>query len=45
MVPKIKADEGIPHKQAMSRAGEIWGQLSDDEKKKYTDLHDEDVKR
>lgn len=42
MVPKIKKDEGVDHKTAMSRAGAIWGTLSDADKQKYDKLHDED---
>ena len=45
MVPKIKKDEGCTHKEAMSRAGEIWGKLTPAEKVKYEKMHDEDVKR
>ena len=45
MVPKIKADEGLAHKDAMSRAGQLWGQMNDDEKKPYVEKHDKDVKR
>eukprot|EP00347_Sterkiella_histriomuscorum_P007433 403348940 len=45
MVPKIKVDEGIPHKQAMSRAGEIWKGYSDEEKKKYEKMHEKDQER
>ncbi len=44
-VPKIKADEGVDHRTAMKRAGEIWGGLSADAKKKYEDMHDKDLKR
>ena len=45
MVPKLKADEGLAHKAAMSRAGELWNKMSADEKKPYDDLHDKDVLR
>ena len=44
-VPKIKADEGIPHKDAMGRAGALWKELSDEQKKKFHKKHDEDVAR
>jgi len=30
MVPKIKADEGITHKEAMSKAGETWRGYTDE---------------
>jgi hypothetical protein len=45
MVPKIKKDEGLAHKDAMSRAGELWGKLTEEEKKPYNKLHDQDVTR
>lgn len=32
IIPKIKADEGVSHKDAMSRAGEMWGKMTDAEK-------------
>ena len=44
-IPKLKAEEGIAHKDAMGKAGQIWNTLSDDKKQKYNDLHDADVKR
>ena len=44
-VPKLKADEGISHKDAMKRAGSIWGELTDEEKKPFNKMHDDDVKR
>ena len=39
MVPKLKADRGISHRDAMKACGELWGKLTDNEKKKYDDLH------
>lgn len=45
MVPKIKQDEGISHKAAMGRAGEIWRGYSESDKAKYDKMHDDDVKR
>jgi len=45
MVPKIKKDEGLAHKDAMSRAGELWHKMSEEEKKPYNKLHDQDVTR
>jgi hypothetical protein len=45
MVPKIKADEGLSHKDAMSRAGEIWRSYNEDDKKPYTKLQEDDQKR
>jgi hypothetical protein len=35
MVPKVKAEEGVQHKDAMKRCGEIWATYGDEEKKKY----------
>jgi hypothetical protein len=45
MVPKIKKDEGCTHKEAMSKAGEMWGKMTADEKKPYDKLHEADVAR
>ncbi len=45
MVPKIKADEGIAHKDAMAKAGKLWNDLSEEKKAPYNKKHDEDVKR
>jgi hypothetical protein len=44
-VPKLKQDEGIAHKDAMGKAGQIWNTLTDDKKKKFDELHDADVQR
>ena len=44
-VPEIRKEEGIEHRAAMSRAGEIWGTMTDKEKEKYNKMHDADVKR
>lgn len=44
-VPKIKADEGVDHRTAMKRAGEIWAKMSDAEKKRYNELNERDQKR
>lgn len=45
MVPKIKAEQGIPHKEAMVKAAEIWKEMSEKEKKPYNDMHYQDVER
>lgn len=45
MVPKLKQDEGIAHKAAMSRAGVLWGQMSAADKKPYEDLNAKDAQR
>ena len=45
MIPKVKADEGIAHRDAMTRVGELWTKLSDADKKKYEDMNAADKKR
>ena len=45
IIPKLKQDEGISHKDAMAKAGMLWNKLSDEEKKVYNKMHDEDVLR
>ena len=35
MVPKLKAEENLTHKDAMRRAGELWGKLSAEDKVPY----------
>ena len=45
MVPKIKADEGIPHRDAMAKAGKLWQELSEEKKKPYNDKNEEDKQR
>lgn len=45
MIPKLKKEEGVPHKDAMSRAGEEWRKIDAKAKEKYDKMHDEDVKR
>lgn len=44
-IPKIKQDEGISHREAMGKAGKIWSDLTEEEKKPYDELHHQDVKR
>ena len=44
-IPKLKAEEGIAHKDAMGKAGQIWNTLTDDKKKKFNEMHDADVMR
>lgn len=34
-VPKIKASEGISHKEAMGVAGKRWHEITEEEKKPY----------
>jgi hypothetical protein len=45
MIPKLKAEEGIAHKDAMAAAGKRWGELTEEQKKPYEKKHEEDVKR
>jgi hypothetical protein len=44
-IPKLKADEGIAHKDAMAKAGKLWNELSEEDRKPYNKLHDESVAR
>lgn len=44
-IPKIKAEEGKSHKEAMGLAGKRWGELTDEQKKPFEKKHEEDVKR
>lgn len=45
MVPKIRKEKGIPHKDAMKACGELWGRIDDEEKKKYEDMNQKDKER
>ena len=45
MVPKLKEEHKIAHKDAMAKAGELWGTLSEEEKKPYEKKHQDDVAR
>ena len=45
IVTILKLDEGINHRQAMSKAGINWNEMTDDEKKNYNDQHDADKNR
>jgi hypothetical protein len=45
IIPKLKKDEGIAHKDAMSKAGALWNELTEEKKAPYNKLHDDDVKR
>ena len=44
-VPKLKADEGLSHKEAFAKAGRLWNELTEEQKKPYQKKHDEDVAR
>jgi hypothetical protein len=45
VVPKIKAELGISHKEAMGEAGKRWGTMTAADKKPYDALHDKDQER
>jgi len=45
MVPKLKKEHGITHREAMTKAGEIWGGMSAEEKAPYDKMHQDDQKR
>jgi HMG (high mobility group) box len=45
MVPKLKKEQEITHREAMSKAGEIWHAMSADEKLPYDKMHQDDQKR
>lgn len=44
-IPKLKASEGISHKEAMGKTGKMWNDLSEEAKKPYVKMHEEDVVR
>lgn len=44
-VNKIKEKENCTHPEAMKKAGELWNQMSDKEKKKYNDMNSKDQVR
>lgn len=44
-IPKLKKEEGVAHKDAMSKAGALWNELSEEKKAPYVKKHEEDVKR
>lgn len=41
----IKEQEGIPHRDAMKRAGELWRSLDEKEKEKFNKLAQTDQER
>jgi hypothetical protein len=45
IVPKLKSEEGLSHRDAMGKAGKLWQELSDKEKASYNKIHEEDVQR
>ena len=45
IIPKLKEDEKISHKEAMSKAGTTWHKLSEEEKQPFVKQHEEDVLR
>jgi HMG (high mobility group) box len=44
-IPKLKAEQGVAHKDAMSKAGELWHTLTEEQKKPFNKKHDDDVLR
>ena len=45
MVPKLKEKDKIGHKEAMSKAGELWHSMSEKEKEPYVTKNTADVAR
>lgn len=45
IIPKLKEEEKLAHKDCMKRAGELWGTLSEKDKQPFLDLEAKDVKR
>ncbi len=45
MIPKIKADEGLSHRDAMGKAGKLWNELSEEKKAPYNKMNEDDKKR
>ena len=44
-VPKIKSETGCGHKEAMTKAGELWGKMNDKEKAPYIKKNELDKAR
>lgn len=44
-IPDIKKKEGISHREAMSRAGKEWGQMTEEDKKPFEKMQEKDQKR
>lgn len=44
-IPKLKAEKGIAHKDAMGEAGKIWATMTDAEKEPFNKKHEKDVER
>ena len=42
---KLKEDEGLPHKDAFKKVGELWGKMTDEDKKPYKELEEKDRER
>lgn len=45
IIPKLKSEEGIAHKDAMAKAGKLWNELSEEKRGPYNKMHDKDVER
>jgi hypothetical protein len=45
MTKQIKQDEGLAHRLAFAKAGEMWRKATDAEKKPFEEKHQADVRR
>ena len=45
LIPKVKKEEAVPHREAMARAGEEWQKMSDKEKEPYVKMSQKDQER
>jgi len=41
----LKEEEGLSHKEAFAKAGQLWQTATEEEKKPFNELHEADVKR
>jgi len=44
-IPKLKAEKGIAHKDAMSEAGKIWNTMTEEQKKPFEEKNKADAAR
>ena len=42
---RLKEEEGLSHKEAFAKAGQLWQTATEEQKKPFEELHQEDVKR
>jgi hypothetical protein len=45
IIPKLKEEQKVAHRDAMSKAGEMWNTMSEEEKKPYEKKHQDDIVR